>query len=64
MSDHAVKPVQIPPRRIPKAFQKPLKDHLDELEEQEIIPKSSRSYLMGELSHSKQEEQWENISLL
>ena len=37
--DHTVEPVQIPPRRIPKALRKPLKDHLDELEEQEIIQK-------------------------
>ena len=37
--DHTVEPVQIPPRRIPEALRKPLKDHLDELEEQEIIQK-------------------------
>ena len=37
--DHTVEPVQIPPRRIPEALRKPLKEHLDELEEQEIIQK-------------------------
>jgi hypothetical protein len=37
--DDTVKPVQIPPRRIPAALRKPLKDHLDELEEQDIIQK-------------------------
>ena len=37
--DTTVKPVQIPPRRIPEALRKPLKDHLDELEEQGIIQK-------------------------
>ena len=35
--DNTVKPVQIPPRRIPEALRKPLKDHLNELEEQGII---------------------------
>ena len=37
--DDTVKPVQIPPRRIPEALRKPLKDHLNELEEQGIIQK-------------------------
>jgi hypothetical protein len=37
--DDTVKPVQIPPRRIPEALRKPLKDHLDELEEPSIIQK-------------------------
>ena len=32
-----VKPVQIPPRRIPEALRGPLKDHLAELEQQLII---------------------------
>lgn len=29
--DNTVKPVQVPPRRVPEALKKPLKDHLDEL---------------------------------
>ena len=37
--DDTVKPVQIPPRRIPEALRNPLKDHLRELEEQGIIQK-------------------------
>lgn len=37
--DDTVKPVQIPPRRIPEIFKQPLKDHLRELEEQGIIQK-------------------------
>jgi hypothetical protein len=56
--DDTVKPVQIPPRRIPEALRKPLKDHLDELEEQ-----VRRTHRMGELSRSQQEEQWENPPL-
>ena len=35
--DNTVKPVQVPPRRVPEALKKPLKDHLDELERQGII---------------------------
>ena len=37
--NHTVEPVQIPLRRISEALRKPLKDHLDEPEEQEIIQK-------------------------
>ena len=37
--DETVRPVQIPPRRIPEALRKPLKEHLEELEQQGVIEK-------------------------
>ena len=41
--DKMVKPVQIPPRRIPVALRGPLKDHLAELEQQGIIEKVTQT---------------------
>ena len=38
-----VKPVQIPPRRIPEALRGPLKDHLAELEQQGVIEKVTQA---------------------
>lgn len=37
--DETIKLVQIPPRRIPEALRKPLKEHLTELEQQGVIEK-------------------------
>ena len=37
--DESIKPVQIPPRRIPEAPRKPLKEHLTVLEHQGVIEK-------------------------
>ena len=37
--DKSIEPVQIPPRKIPEALRKPLKEHLTELEQQGVIEK-------------------------
>ena len=37
--DESIKLIQIPPRRIPEALRKPLKEHLKELEQQGVIEK-------------------------